>query len=355
MDLKQLGWDCFFERNCNTNLGQEYIVGRIACVQKNAYLVYTELGELWATITGRVRYFANSSNDIPAVGDWVILKIHEFGQCATIQKILPRRSQFSRQAAGKVTTEQIIATNIDTVFLVSGLDREFNLRRIERYLIQIVESGANPVILLNKTDLCDDVEQRKAEVETIALGRKILVLSAISKQGLNNLIPYLEVGQTVALVGSSGVGKSTLINQLVNREIQAVQSVRQEDSRGRHTTTSRELILLPSGGLIVDTPGMRELQMWRVNEGLSKTFADIKTLSVQCHFKNCQHESEPGCMVKQAIHEGKLSEKRWRNYQKLQRELKFGQYRQDQKAYLIEKKKWKKVSKLKRKNIRNKL
>jgi ribosome biogenesis GTPase len=195
--------------------------------------------------------------------------------------VLPRKSKFSRKTVGTKTEEQIIATNVDTVFLISGLDGDFNLRRIERYLILVWESGANPVITLNKADLCEDVEQRREAVKEIALGVPIIILSAVNNQGLDALIPYLTQGQTVALLGSSGVGKSTITNQLAGKAIQSVQAVRQGDDRGKHTTTHRELIILPSGGLLMDTPGMREIQIWTGDEGLQETFADIKSLERQ--------------------------------------------------------------------------
>jgi len=191
------------------------------------------------------------------------------------------KSKFSRKTVGTKTEEQIIATNVDTVFLISGLDGDFNLRRIERYLILVWESGANPVITLNKADLCEDVEQRREAVKEIALGVPIIILSAVNNQGLDALIPYLTQGQTVALLGSSGVGKSTITNQLAGKAIQSVQAVRQGDDRGKHTTTHRELIILPSGGLLMDTPGMREIQIWTGDEGLQETFADIKSLERQ--------------------------------------------------------------------------
>ncbi|MBD3562887.1 ribosome small subunit-dependent GTPase A, partial [Planktothrix sp. FACHB-1355] len=224
------------------------------------------------------------------------------------------------------------------------------LARIERYLILIWESGANPVIVLNKADLCEDFEEIRSEVETIAVGVPIVVLSAIANQGIDSLLPYLGMGNTVALVGSSGVGKSTIVNQLVGENIQAVQSVRQTDSRGRHTTTHRELIVLPSGGLLIDTPGIREIQMWNGNEGFQETFTDIYALAEQCRFRNCKHEKEPGCAVQQALFDGTLDERRFYNYQKLQDELAYMTRKQDQKAYLAEKEKWKKIHKTMRKN-----
>jgi ribosome biogenesis GTPase len=234
--------------------------------------------------------------------------------------------------------------------LISGLDGDFNLRRIERYLILVWESGANPVIILNKADLCDDVELCRQAVEEIALGVPIIVLSAVTNQGLDALTPYLSKGQTVALLGSSGVGKSTITNQLAGRKVQSVQSVRQGDDRGRHTTTHRELIVLPSGGLLMDTPGMREIQIWTGDEGIQETFADIKTLAMQCRFHDCKHEQEPGCAVQQALLDGTLDYQRFLSHQKLQKELDYVARKQDQKAYLAEKEKWKKITK----SLRNK-
>ncbi|MDY7013378.1 MAG: ribosome small subunit-dependent GTPase A [Cyanobacteriota bacterium] len=349
MNLEQWGWDDFFASHFTQSSSLGVCVGRVACIQKNAYLLQTEAGERWATLTGKLRYLASRSADLPAIGDWAICNALEGEQRATIQGILPRKSRFSRQAAGKATGEQIVAANIDTVFLVAGLDGDFNVSRIERYLIQIWESGASPVILLNKADACEDIEQREAEVAAIAIGVPLYVLSAAHNQGIEPLTPYLAPGKTVALVGSSGVGKSTLTNQLLGRPRQAVRSVRSGDSHGRHTTTYRELICLPSGGLLIDTPGMREFQLWQANEGLSATFAEIETLAAQCRFRNCQHESEPGCAVQQAIAEGTLSLKRWRNYQKLHRERQYASSKQDQQFYLAQKEKWKKIHRVLRK------
>jgi ribosome biogenesis GTPase len=264
--------------------------------------------------------------------------------------VLPRKSKFSRKTVGTKTEEQIIATNVDTVFLISGLDGDFNLRRIERYLILVWESGANPVITLNKADLCEDVEQRREAVKEIALGVPIIILSAVNNQGLDALIPYLTQGQTVALLGSSGVGKSTITNQLAGKAIQSVQAVRQGDDRGKHTTTHRELIILPSGGLLMDTPGMREIQIWTGDEGLQETFADIKSLAMQCRFHDCRHEQEPGCAVQEALADGTLDYQRFLNHQKLQKELNYLTRKQDQRAALVEKEKWKKIHKSLRKH-----
>ncbi|MCL1468990.1 ribosome small subunit-dependent GTPase A [Argonema galeatum] len=350
MNLELLGWNSFFAKNFDSYSRQGYTVGRVVQEQKNTYILYTEFGEISAEVTGKMRHRAGGRTDFPAVGDWVVISIINDEERAAIHEILPRKSKFSRKIAGAKTDEQIIATNIDRVFLVSGLDGDFNIRRIERYLILVWESGANPVIILNKADLCDNVEEIGLEVEAIACGVPIIVLSAIANQGIEALIPYLGIGQTVALVGSSGVGKSTIVNQLAEENIQAVQSVRQTDSRGRHTTTHRELIILPSGGLLIDTPGMREIQIWNGNDGFQETFTDINTLANQCCFRNCQHEKEPGCAVQKALLDGTLDERRFQNYQKLQNELKYMARKQDQKAYLSEKEKWKKIHKAMRNN-----
>jgi ribosome biogenesis GTPase / thiamine phosphate phosphatase len=345
MNLNCLGWSDFFASSFEPLRQPGLTVGRIAIEHKNTYVVYSDRGELSAEVTGKLRYQATGTTDFPAVGDWVVIRVRESEGRATIQAILPRKSKFSRKIVGGRTEEQIVATNIDTVFLVSGLDGDFNPRRIERYLITAWDSGANPVIILNKADLCNSVEQCVAEVEAIALGVPIIVLSASTSQGLDGLKPYLQTGQTVALLGSSGVGKSTIVNQLIGTAVQTVQAVRKGDDRGKHTTTHRELILLPSGGLIVDTPGMRELQVWAGDEGLQETFADVEMLAQQCRFRNCQHEREPGCAVQQALNEETLDYQRFLNYQKLQKELNYLARKQDQRLNLLEKERWKKIHK----------
>jgi len=345
MNLESLGWGSLFATSFDCYRQEGYTVGRVAIEHKSTYILYTEQGELSAEVTGKLRYQAVTRQDLPAVGDWVVITIPDPGKQATIHGVLPRKSKFSRNIAGGKTEEQIIAANIDTVFLISGLDGDFNLRRIERYLILVWESGANPVIILNKADLCDDIEQRQQAVEAIALGVPIITLSAIHNQGLDPLKPYLSPGTTVALLGSSGVGKSTLTNQLAGKAVQAVQSVRQGDDKGRHTTTHRELIVLPSGGLLIDTPGMREIQIWGGDSSLQETFTDIEVFAQQCRFPDCKHESEPGCAVQQAILDGSLDYQRFVSYQKLQKELDYLARKQEQRTYLDTKKRWKKITK----------
>jgi ribosome biogenesis GTPase len=345
VNLEQLGWSDYYARSFEPYCQQGFTVGRVAVEYRNTYFLYTAQGELSAEVTGKLRYQATGAQDFPVVGDWVVIQIREPEKRATIHTILPRKTKFSRKIAGSKTQEQIVATNIDTVFLVSGLDGDFNPRRIERYLILAWESGANPVIILNKADLCEDIEQQIAQVEAIALGVPVIALSASHQQGLAALEPYLQPGKTVALLGSSGVGKSTLANQLKGANVQAVQPVRRGDDRGKHTTTHRELILLPSGGLIMDTPGMREIQIWEGNQGLPETFAEIETLAQDCRFRDCQHDDEPGCAVQQALAENRLDYGRFFNYQKLQKELNYLARKQDQRANLAEKERWKKIHK----------
>ncbi|MBD2196335.1 MULTISPECIES: ribosome small subunit-dependent GTPase A [Calothrix] len=345
MNLNDLGWSSFFARSFEPYRQQGFTVGRVAVEYKHTYTLIGEQGELTAKIAGKLRHQAIQPQDFPAVGDWVIIRVQESQKQATIQGILPRKSKFSRKTVGNKTEEQIVAANVDTVFLVSGLDGDFNPRRIERYLILAWESGANPVIVLNKADLCDSLESCLAEVEAVAIGVPIVVLSAANNQGLDALTSYLQPGQTVALLGSSGVGKSTITNQLKGEALQAVQSVRQGDDRGRHTTTQRQLILLPNGGLIIDTPGMREIQIWAGDESLQETFADIETLAQNCRFRDCQHQQEPGCAVQQALSEQLLDYSRFLSYQKLQKELEYSARKQDQRAQLAEKERWKKIHK----------
>lgn len=350
MNLDQLGWNDRIASSFIPYGQQGFMPGRVAIEYRNSYLLYTEQGEQVAEVTGKLKHQATGIHDFPAVGDWVAIRPQPAERKATIHAVLPRISKFSRKAAGSTTEEQMIATNVDTVFLVTGLDGDFNLRRVERYLILVWESGATPVIVLNKADLCPNLEQRLEEIAAIALGVPILTLSATQQQGIDQLSPYLRPGQTIALLGSSGVGKSTLTNLLKGEPIQAVQAVRQGDDRGKHTTTHRQLIPLPSGALIIDTPGMRELQVWSGAEALPEAFADIETLAQSCRFRNCQHEREPGCAIQQALANGQLDAGRLLSYQKLQRELHYLTRKQDERANRVEKERWKKIHQALRKH-----
>ncbi|TPG82507.1 ribosome small subunit-dependent GTPase A [Brevibacillus laterosporus] len=345
MDLKTLGWNQHFEQHFASYTDPTFIVGRVTLEHKRIYRVMTEGGELLAEISGKMRYQAFDREDYPAIGDWVVMHPRWEEQKATIHAILPRQSKFSRKAAGGSLEEQIVAANVNTVFLVNALNLDFNLRRIERYLLVTWESGANPVIVLSKADLCEDIEDKIAEVESIALGVPIFAISSVAHQGLEQLLPYVQVGQTVALLGSSGVGKSSLVNALSNQQLQVVQEVRSGDDRGKHTTTHRELFFLPSGGLMIDTPGMRELQLWDSNEGLADTFKDIEELAERCRFYDCKHTTEPGCAIQTALEDGTLTDKRYQNYVKLQRELAFLARKENRQAQSAEKDRWKKITK----------
>jgi len=348
MQLKELGWNNFFQQHFNQLDDQDLIPARIAQEHKNQYLIYTGEGELQARVSGKLRYETDGYGGFPAVGDWVAVQVRLDEGRATIHALLPRKSKFSRKAVlsggmpdtGGKTEEQVLAANVDTVFLVSGLDGDYNPRRIERYLTIAWDSGAAPVIVLNKADLCEDVDSIVEEIEADIIGVPVLAISAASRQGLDRLREHLAEGSTVAFLGSSGVGKSTIINGLLGYERQKTRAVRERDDRGVHTTTYRELILLPGQGLVIDTPGLREMQVWSDDGGLARTFGDIEALAAQCRFKDCLHGSEPGCAVREAIESGELDERRFLNYLKLQREARQLSIRQDKKARRQANKEW---------------
>ena len=347
-NLRDIGWNSFFQKNSRALKIPDTMPARVISEFNDAFQVYTECGELTATVSGRMRHFADTEERYPAVGDWVVIKRLNNEQKAVIHAVLPRKSKFSRKVAGERAEEQIVSANVDTVFIVSAMDggRNFNLRRIERYLTLAWSSGATPVIVLNKVDLCTDIDTPVHEVETVAPGISIHPVSAREKIGLDALKAYLGRGKTAAFLGSSGVGKSALINALLGIEKQQTGEVREDDRMGRHTTTRRELIILPGGGMVIDTPGMREIQMWAGEEDLQAAFQDIEMMAGQCRFSDCSHNTESGCAVKAAIARGALDPSRLENFRKLQREINYLAYREEHGTRLYEKLRWKKVAKL---------
>jgi ribosome biogenesis GTPase len=296
---------------------------RVIAQQRRFWRIAGAFGECWAEASGKLRLAAEEGVEWPAVGDWVVADVGEAGGSALILEVLPRRSRFVRKMAGKKIAEQVLAANVDTALLVSALDGDFSPRRVERYLAQCWESGARPAIVLNKADACSDAAAKAARMERIALGTEVCVISAKTGQGMEGFAKFLAPGQTLVLLGSSGVGKSTIANRLLGEFRQDIQPVQEGDHRGRHTTTARELFVLPGGALLVDTPGLRELQLWDAAEGVSQAFADIDALAAECRFGDCRHEGEPGCAVQAALHAGILDVARVRNRRKLLREQEF--------------------------------
>jgi len=320
------------------------ILGRVSIVYREQYRLYTAEGEVKAATIGALLFRAEDASALPAIGDWVAAQRIGPDE-AMIHAVLPRRTRFSRRAAGTREVEQMIAANIDLALIVCGLDHDFNPRRIERYVTLARESGADVAVVLNKADLCSDLEARETEAARVARGASVVSICARSVEGIEPILGLIGGGRTVALLGSSGVGKSTLVNQLLGEERQRVREVRESDSRGRHTTTYRELVPLPRGGALIDTPGMREVQLWAGTDSLDSAFDDIVELAQRCRFRNCTHAVEDGCAVQAAMLDGGLDEQRWQSYQKLQAEIAWQERKVDGDAARAQKQRWKKIHK----------
>ncbi len=355
--LSRLGWDATWADAFVPFAGTGRRPARVIAVHKETAVVRDATGvDRSATVSGRFRFEALAPSDYPAVGDWVVLDVEDPGRNPTdpaiVTAVLPRRAAFRRCAAdarrrtaGLLADEQVIASNIDVAFLVAGLDGDFNLRRLERYLAVAWSSGVTPVVVLNKVDVADDLEGRLVAVTAIAPGVPVITLSALTGDHLGDLAPYLGAGRTAVVLGSSGVGKSTLVNALLGEERQATSAVRGDDSRGRHTTTHRELFELPTGALLIDTPGIRSLEVAGADVGVDAAFDDITELAAACRFSDCRHDGEPGCAVRLALADGTLTEDRLASHRKLERELSYAERRGDPRAQAEERRRWRLISK----------
>lgn len=355
INLNSFGWDNFFEKHFELYKAQEFEYGRITIENKTNYLIATGYGEIIGEISGKYLFEAEKQSDLPKVGDWVVISLFNNNTRAVIHNLLPRKTKISRKSADKKIDEQIIAANVDIVFIVQSLDNNFNINRLERYLTAIYQSGTRPVAVLNKIDLCGDVHEKIELVKTRTGLDDILNMSAKTGEGIDGMTKYISPGTTIAFVGSSGVGKSSLINFLAGYEKLKTNEVREEDSRGRHTTTRRELVLLSSGGVLIDTPGMREFGLWNTDDGISETFSEFEEFSELCKYSDCSHTHESGCAVLKALNEGTISEERYSNYLKLLKELRYLESKQNISLQLEEKRKWKTIHKeIKNFNKKNK-
>jgi ribosome biogenesis GTPase len=317
-------------------------LARVASTARDRYKLYTAGGEVEAEPSGALWYRTAAAVSMPVVGDWVAAR-RVGPEEAIVEAVLPRRSLFSRRAPGRREDQQPIAANVDVVFLVCGLDGDYNLRRLERYLASAVESGSRPIVVLNKADLCGDPESRKRDAERVAAGAPVVLCSALEARGTEALTGFLGLGITAALLGSSGAGKSTLANRWLGEDRFRTSAVRESDSRGRHTTTRRELVPLDGGGALIDTPGMRELQLWTGEESVGQAFPEIEELASECRFGDCTHVGEPGCAVATALESGALDGQRWNSYRKLLAEARRHQAASDPMSAIQQKRKCKQM------------
>lgn len=356
--LESYGWNSLHEEHFTEKIKElnsvHYVPGRVTLEHKRMYRVVTAAGEWLSVCSGSMEYEATERRDFPAVGDWVIVEKMPGEKRGIIHSILPRTSLFSRKVAGSAIEEQLIATNVDFAFLVMSMNKDFNIRRLERYLVATYDSGAVPIVVLTKKDISEDPAHYMEEARMIAFGTEVYQVSSVTREGIDQLQALLKDGKTAALLGSSGVGKSSLTNALLDDEKMSVQHIRQDDDKGRHTTTHRELFTLPSGGIIIDTPGMREFQLWDNSESLDSGFKDIESLAANCKFNDCQHSQEPGCAVQHALSTGDLTDERYASYRKLQKELLYIEQKTNQQARKQAQDKRKNISKHLRKHYSKK-
>ncbi|HLP76896.1 MAG TPA: ribosome small subunit-dependent GTPase A [Candidatus Paceibacterota bacterium] len=335
LSLKTLGWNATLNESFSSFREKGFEPGRVAVEDKHHYVIFAEAGTFIGKITGKFLHETKSRALLPKVGDWVAFsEVPNEENKAQIQGILPRRTKLSRKVPGRETEEQVLVTNVDIAFVVQALDRSFNAAQLQRHLAMVVDGGVKPVIVLNKADLCDDILEKLATVERVAADAPVIAVSAKTGRAIDSLTQLIKPTQTVVFIGASGVGKSSLINLLYGEEILPTTEVRESDAKGRHTTSWRELIVLPNGGLVIDTPGMREFQMWLAGETGQEAFADIEEIAIGCHFRSCSHTVEKRCAVLEAVEKGVIAKDRYDNYIKLKRELTFLDQAARQRKYI---------------------
>ena len=352
--LNQLGWNNFFEEQFIQFKTSGFDTGRIIIEQKERYVVSTEFGDFQGEISGKLMYSTEKNSEFPKVGDWVIVSIFKEESKVIIHEVLKRINKFSRQSPGQKIEEQVLAANIDAVFIVQSLDCNFNIRRMERYVSMIYEMKAEPIIVLNKSDLLDNPQEKLNEARRIFPDIFSFCISSIYSKGIEQLKQVIQPCKTYMLIGSSGVGKSTIINCLAGKDILKTNEIRERDSKGRHTTTCRQMIILENSGILIDTPGMRGFKLWNVDSGLEETFNEIENFARDCHFSDCTHTSEIKCAVIDALKKGLISEDRYKNYLKLQKELRYLETKQNKFSYLESKKRMKAIRKAAKNFYKNK-